>query len=245
MKILIVDDEQLARQRLIDLISDLHDVHELSEAKNGAEAITMISNEMPDLVLLDIRMPIMDGLETAHHLCKLDTPPPIVFTTAYQDHALEAFEAQAIDYLLKPIRSERLQQALEKSRVLQQAKLTAVQQETRETTRKHLSINQKGELRIIAIKDIRYFKAEQKYVTAVWSEGEVILDESLKSLEAEFSDEFIRIHRNTLVAIACIKSIKRDKQGNACIELENNDDLLPISRRHLHQIKKVLMQIKH
>ncbi len=244
MKILIVDDEQLARERLTQLIGDIEAEHELLEAENGAEALKLYDREQIDLFLLDIRMPVMDGLETAKHLSQLDTPPAIIFTTAYQDHALEAFEAQAIDYLLKPIRLERLQQAITKASVIQQGHIAAVQaKEKQQTTRTHLSAKSKGGLKILAVNEILYFKAEQKYVSAIWPEGELILDEPLKVLETEFADKFIRIHRNTLVAVQYISSLEKDGNGNTRVLLKDHEDALQVSRRHVSQLKKCLKDI--
>lgn len=244
MNILIVDDEQLARERLIRLIEETSESHQLQEASNGAEALKQYDQSQADLILLDIRMPVMDGLETAQHLSQLDKPPAIVFTTAYQDHALEAFEAQAIDYLLKPIRLERLQQAIAKASVIQQAHIAAVQaEEKQQTTRTHVSAKSKGGLKILPVDDILYFKAEQKYVSAISEEGELILDESLKTLEAEFEEQFIRIHRNTLVASQCIRSLEKDADGNCKILLKDYAEALPVSRRHISQVKKYIKSL--
>ncbi len=244
MKILIVDDEQLARERLMQLIRDLGGDYELYEAGNGAEALELYDREQVGLILLDIRMPVMDGLEVARHLSQLDNPPSIVFTTAYQDHALEAFEAQAIDYLLKPIRLERLQQAIDKAGVIQRAHIAAVQRKEKQpASRTHVSAKRKGGLKILAVNDILYFRAEQKYVSAIWPEGELILDEPLKSLEREFDQQFIRIHRNTLVALQHIASLEKDAAGNTNILLKDHDDVLAVSRRHISQVKKRLKEM--
>ncbi len=241
MKILIVDDEQLARERLVDLITEIDTQHELIEASNGAEAIEKHTEQQTDLLLLDIRMPVMDGLETASHLCKLDNPPAVVFTTAYGDHALEAFEADAVDYLLKPIGLERLATALEKSQTLQHGRTTTtLAKENSPTTRTHLSAKSRLGLKVVPVTDLLYFKAEQKYVSAVYSDGELVLDEPLKSLEEEFGDRFIRIHRNTLVAVRAIDSLQRDASGNHNLSVRGITESLAVSRRHLSQVKKTI-----
>lgn len=240
MKILIVDDEQLARERLVDLIEEIDPAHTLKQASNGKEAIEAQVEFQPDLLLLDIRMPVMDGLETARHLCKLEQPPVIVFTTAYCDHALEAFDADAIDYLLKPIKRERLQLALEKALALQQGRTIQPGMKMESSTRTHLSAKTALGLKIIPVHEIHYFKAEQKYVCGVYAGGELILDDTLKSLEGEFAEHFVRIHRNTLVAKAEIQALERGAEGNAMIKLKNREDVLAVSRRHLSQVKQLL-----
>jgi len=194
--------------------------------------------------LLDIRMPRMDGLELATHVLKLDNPPAIIFTTAYQDHALSAFDANAIDYLLKPIRKERLQTALKRAERISNNALTFVNQSNKQQ-RTHVSAMFNGEIQLIPIKDIYYFKAEQKYITATKSDGQVILDDALTTLEEAFSESFIRIHRNTLVAKKQIHALCKNDNGQHCIKLNGLDDQLPISRRHLTEIKALLYELTH
>ena len=241
MKILIVDDEQLARARLRDLINEDLVRHEILEAVNGLDALNTIQHNTPDLVLLDIRMPVMDGLEVAQHLLNIDNAPVLIFTTAYQDHALTAFDNNAVDYLVKPIRKERLLRALQKASALRKAQVLAIRAtEPASNPRKHLSATSHGKLQLKPIDEIFYLKAEQKYVTAVWPDGELLLDESLKSLETEFSDRFIRIHRNTLVATDCISGLEKDDAGNSLMVIRDMETRLPVSRRHLASIKKLI-----
>ncbi len=241
MKILIVDDEALARSRLRDLIGEDHPGHELAEAANGLEALALIESGRPDLVLLDIRMPEMDGLEVARHMCRIDDAPALVFTTAYQDHALEAFEKNAVDYLVKPIRRERLGQAIHKASRLHQSQVEALRAAApEENRRRHLSASSHGRILLKAVDEIAYLKAEQKYVTACWPGGELLLDESLKSLETEFADRFVRIHRNTLVAIECITGLEKDPEGNSLVLVRDMPVRLPVSRRHVAALKKLL-----
>lgn len=242
MKILIVDDETLARERLIDLLNEDEPSYQCLQASNGVEALELIQTERPELVLLDIRMPVMDGLELAQHLMTLSGPvPAIVFTTAYQDHALEAFENNAIDYLVKPIRKERLMRALDKASQLGQAKLETLQHiDTESRSRQHFSASIHGKIILQPVQEVAYLKAEQKYVTAHWPGGEMLMDESLKSIEAEFSDRFVRIHRNTLVAIDAIRGLEKDDEGNSVLLLRDIEDKLPVSRRHLAGIKKLI-----
>ncbi len=174
MKILIVEDEKLARERLKDLILEYDQSHCILEADNGLSAIQIVENEQPDVLLLDIRMPIMDGLETAYHLSTIDCPPSVIFTTAYQDHAIDAFEANAVDYLLKPIRRERLQQALSRAQFINQARLTELRDDViKSKSRSHLSVINQGKIELIPVTEIRYLKAEQKYVTIGWPDREL------------------------------------------------------------------------
>jgi two-component system, LytTR family, response regulator AlgR len=243
MKILIVDDETLARERLHDLVAELYPGAITIEAANGMEALDKITEHAPEIILLDIRMPGMDGLELANHLLHLETKPAIVFTTAYQDHALSAFDANAVDYLLKPIRKERLKTAIERATVISQLKLTSLNEiEGIASTRTHLSAMVQGNIRLISIDSIYYLKAEQKYVTAAWPGGEILLDESLVSLEAEFTNHFIRVHRNALVAINHIRGLSKNNEGQQLIKLSDIPIELVVSRRHLTDVKKALKQ---
>jgi two-component system response regulator AlgR len=244
MKILIVDDEMLARERLVSLVSELNADCSISEAENGVAALKIINKESPELILLDIRMPVMDGLEVAHHLAGLETPPAIIFTTAYQGYALDAFDAQAVDYLMKPIRKERLQQAMDRAKALSKVNINELRDHhDSNSSRTHLSTTVQGNLQIIPIEKIYYLKADQKYVTAVWPEGELLIDDSLKSLEQEFSSQFIRIHRNTLVALEYILGLEKDKEGSPVIKLQGIETRLPVSRRHASHVRKVLKHL--
>lgn len=241
MKILIVDDEKLARERLHDLVLELHPDVNMTEASNGIDALEQINEDSPEIVLLDIRMPGMDGLEVANHVLQMENQPAIVFTTAYQDHALSAFDANAVDYLLKPIRKERLKTAIERAATVSQAKLSAVNEtEGMSSKRTHLSAMIQGNLQLIPIENIYYFKAEQKYVTAAWPGGEILIDESLVSLEDEFSDYFIRIHRNALACTMHIEGLKKTRDGQHTVKLVDIPIELAVSRRHVQEIKKVI-----
>jgi len=238
VKCLIVDDEPLARDRLRQLLEQLDGIEVCAEAADGREALQQAAACGPDLVLLDIRMPGMDGLEAARHLAGMTRPPAVVFTTAYGDHALQAFEAQAVDYLLKPIHPERLAQALAKARQLSQAQLQELQPAA--ASRTHICASQRGNLHLIAIEDVVCFQADNKYVTVRSASDEVLIEESLKSLEQEFGARFLRIHRNALVAVAAIRGLRRDADGHACVVLEGIDDCLEVSRRMLPEVRRRL-----
>jgi len=247
MRILIVDDEPLARSRLAALLRDLPGCEVAGEAGNGIQALEQVQALEPDVVLLDIRMPGMDGIEAARHLSTLETPPAVIFTTAYDDYALAAFETCALDYLLKPIRQERLARALENCHRLTRAQLATLQQAgardgatVQPEARSHISARVKGGLRLVPVEDICFFHADQKYVTVGYLDGEVLIDESLKSLEKEFGDRFVRIHRNALVARARIMGLEKDREGRCRIILRDCARRLEISRRHLPDIRRQL-----
>lgn len=244
LKILIVDDEPLARNRLISLIGELPGEHRILEADQGLAALEKIMQDAPDIVLLDIRMPVMDGLEVAHHLAGMEHPPAVIFTTAYQDHALEAFDTHAVDYLLKPIRKERLRQALERAGILQRARVAELRRlEQPAQPRTHLSASIHGKLKLVPVKEVRYLKADQKYVVAGWPGGELLLDESLVTLEEEFQQRFIRIHRNALVAREYVDTLTKDKDGELMMTLRDMDVTLQVSRRNAAQVKKALRKL--
>lgn len=241
MKILIIDDEPLARQRLHSVIDELGNGTVVAEAGNGEQAVSLCQQHQPDIVLLDIRMPGMSGIEVAHHINKLTTPPAIIFTTAYDDYAIPAFETHAVDYLLKPIRKERLNNALGAARRLTRVQLEQLgRAATQDDQRQHISARLGGELRLIPVKDIRYLQAEHKYVTVRYSQGTVLIEESLRSLEEEFPEEFLRIHRNALVARRFIASLEKERGGGHRVKLRDVSESLEVSRRHLPNVRKIM-----
>lgn len=244
MKILIVDDEQLARERLRDLLNDLGNDHTLSEAANGVDALRKVEKTSPDVMLLDIRMPVMDGLEVASHLSTLQSPPAIIFTTAYQDHALSAFDMNAVDYLLKPVRSERLERALSRAQVLNKGRINDLRnQDPDKQARSHLSASAHGKLELIPVSEIRYLKAEQKYVTIGRPGSEILVSDSLVSLEAEFQDRFLRVHRNALIALEYVESLQKNSNGSFSISLHDIEESLPVSRRHLSEVRRAIKNL--
>jgi two-component system response regulator AlgR len=243
LKIVLADDEAPARNRLRELLADIPHVQLLAEAANGKEVLELAAECGPDVVLLDIRMPSMDGIEAAQHLQKMQMPPAIIFTTAYEAHALQAFDMNAVDYLLKPIRSERLQTALQKARALLPKQLDALTK--LHPQRSHLSIAERGKILLIPIEDVIYLRAELKYVTVRTIDREYLLDESLTHLEQEFGPSFLRLHRNCLVAQAYIAGFEKrsdtghsDKQWFAM--LKHVPELIPVSRRQQHLVREVL-----
>ena len=229
LRVLVVDDEPLARERLSHLVEELPEVELAGVAASGEEALLLAGKLRPEVVLLDIRMPGMDGLEAAHHLARMPEPPAVIFTTAYDQHALAAFDAQAAGYLLKPVRPERLREALERARRPTRAQLARIAEGTG-GPRTRIAVRARDELRLIPVEEISCFIAEQKYTTLRHAAGEELIEESLKALEEEFSGSFVRVHRNSLVAVAHIVRIERDDAGHQAVRLRDGATL-PVSRR--------------
>ena len=231
MKILVVDDEAPARERLKRLIEEQDAWQVVAEAANGHEALERADATQPDLVLLDIRMPGMDGIETARHLAQMDEPPAVIFTTAFNEYAVEAFEASAVGYVLKPVRRERLADALQRASRLTRPQLASLASREQHQARKHISARIRGELRLVPVRDVLYFHADQKYVTVRYPDGELLIDEPIKELEDEFADAFVRVHRGTLVAVAHIEALAKDAEGHYEIRLKGLEERFPVSRR--------------
>ena len=231
MRVLIADDEPLARERLRDLLAALPGIELVAEAGDGREALHACAEHSPDLVLLDIAMPGIDGLEAARHLAAFEPRPAVVFCTAFDAHALSAFEAQAIDYLVKPVRPERLAAALERVRTFAAGRERAIEPLQHDQHRTHLCARLRGSLRLIPIEDVHYLQAEEKYVVVHHARGEDLIEESLKSLEEEFGDRFVRIHRNCLVARHEIIELKRAADGHVQAVLRHGQHPLEVSRR--------------
>lgn len=237
MKILLADDERLARCRLRSLLNELDDgTFVVIEAVDGEDAVQKWKQTQAEVMLLDIRMPQLTGLQVAAELAKFENPPAIIFTTAYDSHALQAFEANASDYLLKPIRKDRLIAALEKARLLLQARRSqSFLQEP--TCRSHLCVSVAGDLHLLPVADIFYFQADHKYVTAQTLQQAYLLDDSLKALEEEFADSFIRVHRNALVALRHIDELHKQSDGQVQVRFLHFPQPLVVSRRLLPQVK--------
>ncbi len=239
LKILIADDEAPARNRMRDLLGDIEHIEIVAEAKNGKEAIDLAEKCKPDVMLLDIRMPVMDGIEAAQHAQKLAHKPHIIFTTAFDAYAIKAFDLNAIDYLLKPIRQERLQTAINKAHALQPNQIAALK--PLQKSRTHLSIHERGRVLLVPIENIIYLRAELKYITVRTAEREYLIEESLTHLETEFNERFIRLHRNCLVAPQFItgyeKRLNIDNEQQWVALLKNIPETIAISRRQQHLVK--------
>ncbi len=244
MKILIVDDEPLARARLRTLIGELAmaGVEVVGEAVDGVDAILAHESAPVDAVLLDIAMPRMDGLEAARHLAALEQPPAVIFCTAFDEHALAAFEAHAVDYLVKPVSRERLRIAIERARKFTAEQIRRIGDEVRQESRSHICARIRGSLRLVPIGEIAYFLAEDKYVVVHHDGGEVLIEESLKALEDEFHGRFVRIHRNCLVAVDRITALERGGEGGTMAIVRGARQPLEVSRRCLPTVREL---IKH
>lgn len=239
LTIAIVDDEPLARERLRGQLDAIGGVDVVGEGGSGLAAIELAERLAPDVLLLDIRMPGMDGIEAARHLSRLAAPPAVIFTTAYDEHALAAFEAHAVDYLLKPIRNERLGQALARAQRLSGARAAGMQQAT-QSARTHLSALVKGDLRIVPVSEVRCLQADQGYVSVFHPGGTLLVEEALRALEEEFAPRFLRVHRNALVAVDYVVALERDRLGNVSIRMRDLEMRLPVSRRLLGPVRKRL-----
>ena len=241
LRILIVDDEPLARTRLAALLDDIQDCvpnRVVGEAEHGLAALDLLREVPVDVVLADIRMPVMDGIELAGHLGGLEMPPAVVFTTAYDNYAVQAFDLNAVDYLLKPVRAQRLVAALQKAiqaRGPAGEALAAIGRELRGGGRTHLSCHERGRLLLVPVAEVLYFRADLKYVTARTREREYLLDEALTHLEQEFADRFIRLHRAVLVARDALAGFERaagdDAEAYGWALVRGTDERLPVSRR--------------
>ncbi len=258
-RILIVDDEAPARRRMRDLLDDCRDQFPLTiadEAANGVEAIEIINKGGIDIVLIDIRMPVMDGLEVARHVARMEAAPKLIFVTAFDQYAVKAFELCAIDYLLKPIRRERLLSALGRAIALKPVQAEAIAEAT-QSRRKHLSIHERGKIVLVPVEDVLYLKAELKYVTVRTVQKEFLLEESLTKLEEEFTGLFTRIHRNTLVSTKDVIGFEKIADGGAeaddghvgtdkgdnggthwAVVIRGIPERLAVSRRQQHLVKE-------
>jgi two-component system, LytTR family, response regulator AlgR len=234
IRIFIADDEAPARERLKELLEDIAaelPTSVVGEASNGLEALERMPASGAQVVLLDIEMPGMRGLEVARHLAGLERPPTVVFVTAHDRHAVEAFELNALDYLLKPVRAERLAAALRKASSPGREQLAKAAGAPRE----YLSVAERNRIALVPVSDILFLRAEQKYVTVRTRSGEHLIEEALVALEREFADRLVRIHRNCLVARAAIRGFERSGQGEEeahwLVVLDGLAERLPVSRR--------------
>ena len=246
MNVLIVDDEPLARERLIRMVGELEGYRVLEpSASNGEEALALIDSLRPDVVLLDIRMPGLDGLQVAARLCERDAPPAVIFCTAHDEFALEAFDVSAVGYLVKPVRPEALAAALKKAERPNRVQLAALTRPAMPGNgagpRSHISARTRKGIELIPLEQVIFFIADHKYVTLRHEGGEVLLDEPLKALEDEFGERFVRIHRNALVARERIERLQRTPLGHFQLYLKGlGPDALTVSRRQVAGVRKLM-----
>ena len=248
MEIVIVDDEPLARDRLQRMLQDDERFNVVGEAADGEAAFAAVMRYDPDIILLDISMPGQSGLQIAERLSQLDEPPAIVFCTAHDKHALEAFSVNAADYLLKPVRKEKLLQSLTKAMSLNKAQKSSLRNEPSQLdviskTRSNISAKTRRGVELIDLDSIYYFAADQKYVTVYHEAGETLIDDTLKELEHEFKRKFVRVHRNALVALERIEAMAKNIDGQFEVRLKGTDDRPTVSRRHVSALKELLTSL--
>jgi two-component system response regulator AlgR len=246
LRLFIADDEEPARERLKELLADIAaelPTRVVGEAKNGLEALERAPGSGAQVLLLDIEMPGLGGLELARHLARLEDAPAVVFVTAHDRHAVEAFELNAIDYVMKPVRAARLAAALKKAQAAgapSPEKLARADPRARE----YLSVTERNRIVLVPVRDIIYLKAELKYVTLRTREREHLVEESLVALEREFAGRFVRIHRNCLVAKSGIRGFERSEAGEEeahwLVVLEGVPEKLPVSRRQWGVVRGVV-----
>ena len=237
LRVLIVDDEPPARERLRSLLAEIADTSVIGEAANGQEALAATHELNPDVVLLDVRMPGMDGLEAARHLNVLEEPPAVIFTTAYEQYAVQAFDTHAVGYLLKPVRKEQLAAALTRAGRLTRAQLQKLAAGV-ETRRSHIAARSREGLKLIPIEEVQYFLADQKYTTVRHLNGEDLIEDSLRLLESEFGAAFARVHRNALVGVKYLERIERGGDGQYFVHLRGCSAPLQVSRRMAAELKE-------
>ena len=246
LKVIIVDDEQPARNRLRELLEDCRGElpHRVAgEAANGVEGLKAVTAAEADVVLVDIQMPEMSGIEFARHLQVLERPPAVIFVTAHDRYAVEAFEVNAVDYLTKPVRAARLLAALKKA--ASGARLArGVLESIDPAPRRYFSVAERGRVTLVPVSEVIYLRAELKYVTLRTREREHLVEESLQQLEREFGGVFVRIHRNCLVARRLIRGFERGAETEGeigwSVILEGCEEKLPVSRRQRAQVKALV-----
>src|SRR5215510_5524958 len=238
LRVLVVDDEAPARERLRSMLLETEGFEVAGEAENGQKALELCDTLLPDIVLLDVRMPGIDGLEVARQLATQPEPPAVIFITAFDEYALQAFDSEAIAYLLKPIRAEKLRAALAKAGRLTRPQLQQVASAAREPARRsHIGVRGRDGLKLIPVEEVLCFVADQKYTTVRHQGGEDLIDDSLKTLEEELGANFVRVHRNALVNTRYLERIARDATGQHFVHLRGLPDALEVSRRMAGDLK--------
>ena len=246
MKVLVVDDEKLARERLNRMVMTLGDYEVVGSVECGEKAVSQAITQEPDIVLLDIRMPGMDGIETGNRLSSLSVPPAVIYCTAFGEHAIEAFGVNASGYLMKPIRREDLISALGNASRMNKPQLASIMDSNESPVamkRTHISARTRRGIELIPLKQVKFFQADHKYVTVRHEGGEVLIDDTLRDLEVEFSDRLVRIHRNALVAVQHLEGLERDSNGCYKVRMRGVDERLGVSRRHVSGLRKLVQNL--
>ena len=257
VRVFIADDEAPARARVKELLADIRPsipTTVAGEAANGLEVIERLPGSGTQVLLLDIQMPGMGGLELARHLGGLESAPAIVFVTAHDRHAVEAFELNALDYLMKPVRAERLAAALKKAAAAGPAlreRLERAASQANSGAREFFSVTERNRIVLVPVGEVLFLKAELKYVTLRTKAGEHLIEEPLVSIEREFAERFVRVHRNCLVARAAIRGFERsggadggEDEPGWNVVLEGMAERLPVSRRQWPVVKSLLPEAR-
>ena len=245
MRIVVCDDEPLARERLVRIVRESGHIV-VAQAKTGIEAIVAVKSHQPDIILLDIRMPEMDGVKCAQELAKLKHPPAVIFVTAYDHYAIAALKANAIGYLLKPANKDELLEALQKATNLNAAQLNEIRKlenPTSRPVREHIAARTHRGVELIKLKDIYYFTADQKYVKVRHKDGIVLIDDTLKELEQEFEDKLFRVHRNAIINVKYLDFLETLDAGQYQLHFKGIDETLAVSRRHLPALREKIQNI--
>ena len=242
LNIMLIEDDMIEVMKLNRTIASLQLNHKITEAGNGEDALKLLEQKdrLPDIILLDIRMPEMDGVRCAQELAKLEHPPAIIFVTAYDHYAIAALKANAIGYLLKPANKDELLEALNKAKNLNAAQLNEIRKledPTARPIREHIAARTHRGGELIKLKDIYYFAADQKYVKVRHKDGMVLIDETLKELEQEFDDRLFRVHRNAIINLSYLDFLETLDAGQYQIRFKGIDETLAVSRRHLPALR--------
>ncbi|MCB1617049.1 MAG: response regulator transcription factor [Pseudomonadales bacterium] len=245
MDVLVVDDEKIGRDRLQRMVEKIEGFRVVGVAGSGEEGFEKMRELKPDIAVLDIRMPGMDGIELAHHALKLDKVPKVIFCSAYDDRAMDAYEAQAVSYLVKPAQSDKLEAALRNASLLSRGTLDEIaqQQPKKPEGRQHISSKTRLGVELVPVSEVRFFQADHKYVTAFHTKGETLIDDTLKELEQEFEGRFVRVHRNALVSVEHIEGMERTAPGQYCLRMQGIAQKPLVSRRHASELSKLLRQL--
>lgn len=245
MRIVVCDDEPLARERLVRIVQDSGH-HVIAQAKTGAEAIMAVKEQQPDVILLDIRMPEMDGVRCAQILNELQHPPAIIFVTAYDHYAIAAFKSHAIGYLLKPANRDELLEALRNAKNLNAAQLNEMRKledPTARPIREHIAARTHRGVELIKLQDIYYFTADQKYVKVRHKDGIVLIDDTLKELEQEFGERLFRVHRNAIINLSFLDFLEAIDTGQYQVRFKGIEENLAVSRRHLPALREKIQSM--
>jgi two-component system, LytTR family, response regulator AlgR len=253
IKVLLVDDEELARLRLRGLVNDCAEpkASVVGEAANAAQAMAFLAENPCDLLLLDIHMPGLDGMQLAAQLRQKPNPPAVVFVTAHAEHALRAFDLEAVDYLTKPVKRDRLHAALQRvAQRLAPRTAAAAPDAPQDAELPVIVVSDRGRIVRVPVADVLYLKAELKYVTLRTADHTFVLDESLSDLEARLGERFLRVHRNALVARKAVRALERrviagegDDEGGEgwAVRMAPVDEWLAVSRRQVAAVREALV----